>query len=68
MIKLLKQTKYRRINMATTDEIIIKTAPAKLVDHNLIDHELESVANGMVKYEKRPAKDSAPNRRRCRPC
>ncbi|BCG48229.1 6-oxocyclohex-1-ene-1-carbonyl-CoA hydratase [Citrifermentans bremense] len=42
--------------MATTDEIIKRTAPSHLIDHNLIDREVESLCDGMVKYEKRPAK------------
>lgn len=42
--------------MATTDQIITATAPAHLIDHNLIDKEIESLCDGMVKYEKRPAK------------
>ena len=29
--------------MATTDEIIGKTAPPHLVDHNLIDKDIESL-------------------------
>ncbi len=42
--------------MATTDEIIGKTAPSRLVDHNLIDRDVESICGGMVRYEKRPAR------------
>ncbi|MBW2688711.1 MAG: 6-oxocyclohex-1-ene-1-carbonyl-CoA hydratase [Deltaproteobacteria bacterium] len=42
--------------MATTDQIIAETAPAELIDHNLIDQEIESLCDGMVQYEKRPAK------------
>ncbi len=42
--------------MATTDQIIADTAPAELIDHNLIDQEIESLCDGMVQYEKRPAK------------
>jgi 6-oxo-cyclohex-1-ene-carbonyl-CoA hydrolase len=42
--------------MATTDEIISRTAPGHLIDHNLIDREVESLCDGMVRYEKRPAK------------
>ena len=42
--------------MATTDEIIGKTAPSQLVDHNLVDRDVESLCGGMVRYEKRPAK------------
>ena len=40
----------------TTDEIIGKTAPSHLVDHNLVGQEVESLCGGMVRYEKRPAK------------
>ncbi|RJP24013.1 MAG: 6-oxocyclohex-1-ene-1-carbonyl-CoA hydratase [Deltaproteobacteria bacterium] len=42
--------------MATTDEIIATTAPSRLIDHNLIDREVESLCDGMVRYEKRPAR------------
>ena len=42
--------------MATTDQIIAQTAPTTLLDHNLIDKDVESLCDGMVKYEKRPAK------------
>jgi len=42
--------------MATTDEVIAKTAPSRLIDHNLIDREIESLCDGMVRYEKRPAR------------
>jgi 6-oxo-cyclohex-1-ene-carbonyl-CoA hydrolase len=42
--------------MATTDQIIAQTAPATLIDHNLIDKDVESLCDGMVKYEKHPAK------------
>ncbi|PNU19039.1 6-oxocyclohex-1-ene-1-carbonyl-CoA hydratase [Geothermobacter hydrogeniphilus] len=42
--------------MATTDEIIARNAPAELIDHNLIDKDVESLCDGMVQYEKRPAK------------
>lgn len=42
--------------MATADQIIAATAPAELIDHNLIDRDVESLCDGMVKYEKRPAK------------
>ena len=41
--------------MTTTDEIITRTAPSHLIDHNLIDREIESLCDGMVLYEKRPA-------------
>jgi len=39
--------------MARTDEIIAGTAPKHLIDHNLIDREVESLCDGMVRYEKR---------------
>ncbi len=42
--------------MASTDQIIAATAPAHLIDHNLIDKDVESLCDGMVLYEKRPAK------------
>ncbi len=42
--------------MATADQIIDATSPAELIDHNLIDRDVESLCDGMVKYEKRPAK------------
>lgn len=42
--------------MATADQIIAETAPAELIDHNLIDKDVESLCDGMVQYEKRPAK------------
>ena len=42
--------------MATTEQIIAATAPATLIDHNLIDRDVESLCDGMVKYEKRPAR------------
>ena len=42
--------------VATTDQIIKKTAPAALIDHNLVDTDIETLAGGMVLYEKRPAK------------
>jgi 6-oxocyclohex-1-ene-carbonyl-CoA hydrolase len=41
--------------MATPDEIISRTAPTHLIDHNLIDRDIESLCDGMVLYEKRPA-------------
>jgi 6-oxo-cyclohex-1-ene-carbonyl-CoA hydrolase len=41
--------------MSKADQIIAKTAPAHLIDHNLIDKDVESLCDGMVKYEKRPA-------------
>ncbi len=42
--------------VATTDQIIKKTAPSVLIDHNLVDTDIETLADGMVLYEKRPAK------------
>jgi 6-oxo-cyclohex-1-ene-carbonyl-CoA hydrolase len=42
--------------MSKADEIIARTAPSHLIDHNLIDKEIESLCDGMVLYEKRPAK------------
>ncbi len=42
--------------MASTDQIIAASAPAQLIDHNLIDKDVESLCEGMVLYEKRPAK------------
>jgi 6-oxo-cyclohex-1-ene-carbonyl-CoA hydrolase len=42
--------------MSRADEIISRTAPTHLIDHNLIDREIESLCDGMVLYEKRPAK------------
>jgi len=42
--------------MATTDKIIAETSPAHLIDHNLIAQEIEGLCDGMVQYEKRPAK------------
>ncbi|MEI6208132.1 MAG: 6-oxocyclohex-1-ene-1-carbonyl-CoA hydratase [Desulfuromonadales bacterium] len=41
--------------MTGTDAIITRTAPLNLIDHNLIDREVESLCDGMVLYEKRPA-------------
>jgi 6-oxo-cyclohex-1-ene-carbonyl-CoA hydrolase len=42
--------------MATTNEIITRLAPATLNDHNLVATKVEDLCNGMVCYEKRPAK------------
>ena len=42
--------------MATTREIVAKTAPATLNDHNLVSTRVEDLCAGMVCYEKRPAK------------
>ncbi len=38
-----------------TDAIIQRDAPANLIDHNLVDTEVEMLADGMVLYEKQPA-------------
>ncbi|MHA1569989.1 MAG: 6-oxocyclohex-1-ene-1-carbonyl-CoA hydratase [Alphaproteobacteria bacterium] len=40
----------------TTQTIADRTAPEALVDHNLLDAEIESLCDGMVRYERRPAK------------
>jgi 6-oxo-cyclohex-1-ene-carbonyl-CoA hydrolase len=40
----------------TTQTIADRTAPQALVDHNLLDAEIESLCDGMVLYERRPAK------------
>ncbi|HZW37081.1 MAG: 6-oxocyclohex-1-ene-1-carbonyl-CoA hydratase, partial [Deltaproteobacteria bacterium] len=42
--------------MATADEIIARTSPSRLIDHNLIDKEVESLCDGMVRYDKRTAR------------
>ena len=42
--------------MATTQEIVAKTAPTTLNDHNLVTTEVEALCGGLVRYEKRPAK------------
>jgi len=42
--------------MATADQIIAATAPPHLIDHNLIADTVESLCDGMVLYEKRPAR------------
>jgi 6-oxo-cyclohex-1-ene-carbonyl-CoA hydrolase len=42
--------------MPTPDEVIAKTTPPRLVDHNLVDRDVESLCDGMVRYEKRPAR------------
>src|SRR5512139_2466890 len=42
--------------MTTTDEIIARTAPSRLIDHNMIDKPVEELCDGMVRYEKRPAR------------
>ncbi len=40
----------------TTQTIADRTAPEALVDHNLLDAEIESLCDGMVLYERRAAK------------
>jgi len=40
----------------STQTIADRTAPEALVDHNLLDAEIESLCDGMVRYERRPAK------------
>jgi 6-oxo-cyclohex-1-ene-carbonyl-CoA hydrolase len=42
--------------VANTEQIIARDAPKHLIDHNLIDIEVERLAGGMVRYEKRPGK------------
>ena len=42
--------------MATTNEVIARTAPSFLIDHNLVDVTVESLCDSMLLYEKRPAK------------
>ncbi len=42
--------------MAKAEEIIARTAPSELIDHNLIDQDVESLCDGMVRYEKKPAR------------
>ncbi len=41
---------------ATTEDIVKRTAPDHLIDHNLVDVETDRMADGMVLYEKRPAR------------
>jgi len=40
----------------TTAEIVARTKPAELIDHNLVATEIEQLCDGMVRYECRPAK------------
>lgn len=40
----------------TTQNIVSNTIPEELVDHNLVSAEIEALSDGMVLYEKRPAK------------
>lgn len=40
----------------TTDSIIQRTRPADLIDHNLVGVEGEAMADGMLLYQKRPAR------------
>jgi len=42
--------------MANTDDIINRTKPESLIDHNLVAVEGEKMADGMLLYEKRPAR------------
>ena len=42
--------------MATTDDVIATTAPQILNDHNLVSMPVEDLCDGMVRYEKRPAR------------
>jgi 6-oxo-cyclohex-1-ene-carbonyl-CoA hydrolase len=42
--------------MSTTAEIVAKTKPDHMIDHNLVAVEGEDMAGGMVRYELRPAK------------
>src|SRR6185369_16072858 len=53
---LQRKTAQGGKRMATTFEIVTRTAPAHLIDHNLIDRDVESLCDGMLRYEKRPAK------------
>jgi 6-oxo-cyclohex-1-ene-carbonyl-CoA hydrolase len=39
----------------TTQNIVGRTVPEALVDHNLVAAEIESLCDGMVRYERRPA-------------
>ena len=39
----------------STDQIVKRDAPKQLIDHNLVDAEIETLCDGMVRYEKRPA-------------
>ena len=41
---------------ATTHQITERTAPSALIDHNLVEASVEELSDGMVLYEKRPAK------------
>jgi len=42
--------------VASTDQVIKRDAPKALIDHNLVDTEIEKLADGMLLYEKRPAR------------
>ncbi|MCW9036101.1 MAG: 6-oxocyclohex-1-ene-1-carbonyl-CoA hydratase [Rhodospirillales bacterium] len=42
--------------MNTTAEIVKNTVPSELIDHNLVAVEGEDMADGMIRYELRPAK------------
>ena len=39
----------------STNQIIERDAPKQLIDHNLVDTEIETLSGGMLRYEKRPA-------------
>ncbi len=41
---------------ATTHQIMERSAPKALIDHNLVEASVEELSDGMVLYEKRPAK------------
>jgi 6-oxo-cyclohex-1-ene-carbonyl-CoA hydrolase len=41
---------------ATTHQIMERSAPATLIDHNLVEASIEELSGGMLLYEKRPAK------------
>ena len=40
----------------TTTQIVERNAPKSLIDHNLVDAPIETLADGMLLYEKRPAR------------
>ena len=41
---------------ATTHQITERSAPKTLIDHNLVEASIEELSDGMILYEKRPAK------------
>jgi len=41
---------------ATTHQIMERSAPKALIDHNLVEASIEELSGGMILYEKRPAK------------